>query len=122
MDEILNNHIANNFDTSAAGGNMCEKLLSTNIFMVPIAVFIQCRTIETVSTERIATKMEKHANTQILDADMNHVTKKLVLSPNDTDSAPRSSLMCKRYSDKSDSRRPEHRSSFRGGQRWDAKV
>lgn len=88
MDEILEKHVANYFDTGNAADRIGGKLMSANSFMAPIAAFVQRETGEADFVERAHTRLEKQLNAQILDSKVKLVTRNSVSPRSRTDSGP----------------------------------
>lgn len=97
MDQSLNKHIAEYFDTSETAEKAGEKLLSANAFTAAVAALIPCRSSKAVAADRIATDMEQQLRLRTVDPDAKRIMRKSVSPPSRTDSAPSFSSSDKDY-------------------------
>lgn len=85
--ETLDMHLCTCFNSWEAADRAGGKLLSTNFSRAPIAAFIQGKTENDTTAERVATEIEEQMNALILDWAAKQAMSKSVSRPSRTDSA-----------------------------------
>lgn len=111
--ETLDKHISAYLDTENAADKVCDKLLSNNSFMTPIATFVKRKTNETIAAERVVAKMKEHLHITAPDPAVKHIERKSVSPPSRTESALSSPSSDNQQEHKSNHRRSKRRSRSR---------
>lgn len=110
LNEVLDKHIPDHFDTSEAADKIGENILSTNASIAPISAFLQRRISKAVADKPMTTKMGSPLKDQMSNADLKHVMEKSVSLPSRKDSALGFTPSYKNEEDQADRGVPEYRS------------